>query len=175
MNLIYFFVGIGLSMDAFSLSLSLGTTNPTNKNILKTSITVGIFHFIMPLLGYFIGNTFKYNISGINILTFLLFLVLAIEMYKNKDEDTDKSLLNNITIILIALSVSIDSFTVGIALGLNNEFIYIASMIFSLTSSIFTYSGLILGKKLNQKYKKTSIYIGIILLLIVGFKYLINV
>ena len=174
MSLIYFFVGIGLSMDAFSLSLSLGTTYPSKRNIVKTSLIVGIFHFIMPLLGYFIGINFKYRISGINILTFLLFVVLSFELYKNRNEENN-SILNNLTILLIAFSVSIDSFTVGIVFGLNSEFIVISSIIFSLTSFIFTYLGLTLGKKLKDKYKKHSTYLGIILLLIVAFKYLIGV
>ena len=174
MTLIYFFTGIGLSMDAFSLSLSLGTTNPSKRNIIKTALIVGLFHFIMPLLGYFIGNSFKYKIPNINILTFILFIILSIEMYKTKDEEKS-SILNNITILLIAFSVSIDSFTVGIAFGLNNEYILISSIIFSIISSIFTYLGLTLGKRIKNKYKKLSTYLGIILLLIVAFKYLINV
>ena len=174
MSLIYFFTGIGLSMDAFSLSLSLGTTNPPKNIILKTTLIIGIFHFIMPILGYFIGYTFQYRIPNINILTFILFLILSIEMYKSKDEE-NKSILNNITIILIAFSVSIDSFTVGIAFGLNNELIILSSIIFSIISSIFTYCGLTLGKRLKYKYKKISTYLGIILLLIVAFKYLLNV
>ena len=128
----------------------------------------------MPLLGYFIGNSFKYKIPNINILTFILFIILSIEMYKTKDEEKS-SILNNITILLIAFSVSIDSFTVGIAFGLNNEYILISSIIFSIISSIFTYLGLTLGKRIKNKYKKLSTYLGIILLLIVAFKYLINV
>ena len=174
MSLIYFFTGIGLSMDAFSLSLSLGTTSPSKKLIIKTSLVVGLFHFFMPLLGYFIGHSFQYKIPNINIITFILFTVLSIELYKSKEED-NKTILNNLTILLIAFSVSIDSFTVGIAFGLNNEFITISSLIFSITSFIFTYLGLILGKKLKYKYKKKATYIGIILLLIVAFKYLLNV
>ena len=174
MSLIYFFTGIGLSMDAFSLSLSLGTTNPNKMIIIKTSIIVGLFHFIMPLLGYFIGNSFRFRISNINIITFILFIILSIEMYKSKDED-NTSILNNITILLIAFSVSIDAFTVGIAFGLNNELITISSLIFSIVSTFFTYLGLSLGKILKNKYKKLSTYLGIILLLIVAFKYLLNV
>lgn len=174
MSLIYFFTGIGLSMDAFSLSLSLGTTNPTKKTIIKTSIIVGIFHFIMPLLGYFIGYAFKYRITNINILTFVLFLILSIEMYKSKDEENN-NILNNLTILLIAFSVSIDAFTVGIAFGLNNEIILVSSTIFSITSALFTYFGLTLGKTLKSKYKKLSTYLGIILLLVVAIKYLLNV
>jgi putative Mn2+ efflux pump MntP len=161
-------------MDAFGLSLSLGTTNPTKRNIIKTSLIVGLFHFIMPILGYIIGNYFKYKILNINILTFILFIVLAIELYKSKDEKKN-NVLNNLTILLIAFSVSIDSFTVGIAFGLNNEYIIISSIIFSLISSFFTYLGLSLGKKLKTKYKNLSTYLGIILLIIVALKYLMNV
>ena len=174
MSLIYFFTGRGLSMDAFSLSLSLGTTNPRKKTIIKTSIIVGIFHFIMPILGYFLGYAFKYRIHNINILTFVLFLILSIEMYKSKDEENN-SILNNLTILLIAFSVSIDAFTVGIAFGLNNELVLISSTIFSIISLILTYLGLTLGKTLKTKYKKFSTYLGIILLLIVAIKYLLNV
>ncbi len=174
MSLIYFFTGIGLSMDAFSLSLSLGTTLPKKNIIIKTALIVGLFHFIMPILGYFIGYAFKYRIPNINILTFILFVILSIEMYKSKDEEKP-NILNNLTILLIAFSVSLDSFTVGIAFGLNNEFILISSTIFSIISALFTYIGLTLGKKLKSKYKTLSTYLGIILLLIVALKYLINV
>lgn len=173
MSLIYFFIGIGLSMDAFSLSLSLGTTNPSKRNIIITSITVGIFHFFMPIFGYTIGTIFN-KINYINLLTFVIFIILAYEIYRNRNEE-NKSILNIISIFLISISVSLDSLTVGIALGLNNELIYIASTIFSIVSFTFTYLGLILGKKLKEKYKNLSTYIGIILLLIVALKYLLNV
>lgn len=174
MSLIYFFIGIGLSMDTFSLSLSIGTTNPNNRSIVKTSITVGFFHFFMPIIGYIIGLYFNTKINNTNILTSIIFILLAIEIYRNRNEK-EKSILTIINILLIALSVSLDSFSVGIALGLNNELIYIASTIFSIISSIFTYLGLTLGKKLNSKYKNISTYIGIILLILVALKYLINV
>lgn len=174
MSLIYFFVGIGLSMDAFSLSLSIGTTSPKKNIIIKTALIVGIFHFFMPILGYSIGNVLKDKIIGINYLTFLIFIFLSIEMYRNRNEEKT-NILNIITILIIALSVSIDSFTVGIAFGLNNEYIIVSSIIFSIISSLFTYLGLVLGKKLKYKYKNKATYIGIILLLIVALKYLLNV
>ena len=173
MSLIYFFIGIGLSMDAFSVSLSLGTTNPRKRNVIITSITIGIFHFFMPIFGYTIGTIFN-KINHINILTSSIFIMLAYEIYRNRNEE-NKSILNIINIFLIAISVSFDSLTVGIALGLNNEIIYIASIIFSIVSFTFTYIGFILGEKLKENYKNKSTYIGIILLLVVALKYLLNV
>ena len=50
-----FLIGIALSMDTFSLSLSLGTLIDY-KSIFKLSFIVGIMHFIMPFLGSLIGN-----------------------------------------------------------------------------------------------------------------------
>jgi putative Mn2+ efflux pump MntP len=56
MNLfIILVIAISLSMDAFSLSLAYGTLDIDKKNIYTLSIIVGIYHFFMPLIGYFVG------------------------------------------------------------------------------------------------------------------------
>ena len=72
---------IGLSMDAFSLALIYGTLNMRSKINNIMSITVGIFHFFMPILGYTIGQIIL-NIIRINpnILVGIIFIILAIEM-----------------------------------------------------------------------------------------------
>ena len=171
MILIYFLIAISLSIDAFSLSLSLGTTSPKKDIVLKMSIIVGLFHFIMPILGSLIGNLFIIDYS--NIIIFIIFIILIIEMLFNNN-DSDIKVLNIINIIIIAFIVSIDSFTVGIAIGLNKELILIPSLIFSLISTISTYIGLTTGKYLNNKYQDKSKYIGIIILLIVALKYLFS-
>ena len=54
--LIYFFIGISLSIDAFSIAISLSTTNIDNKDLIKLPLMVGLFHFCMPLLGIKLGN-----------------------------------------------------------------------------------------------------------------------
>ena len=49
-------IGLSLSMDAFSLSLLYGSKSIDNKKVITLAVTVGVFHFIMPLLGHFLGN-----------------------------------------------------------------------------------------------------------------------
>ena len=49
-------IAIALSMDTFSLSLSLGTYNISYKKIFQISFTVGLMHFLMPLFGDFLGE-----------------------------------------------------------------------------------------------------------------------
>ena len=57
MNLfLLFIIAISLSMDAFSLSLAYGTLDINKKEIITLSIIVGIYHFFMPLIGFFLGS-----------------------------------------------------------------------------------------------------------------------
>lgn len=92
-TLIYFFMGLSLSMDTFSLSLSIGTTLPSTKQIINTSLIVGLFHFIMPFLGSMIGNIFSNALFvKTNYITFAIFSVLALQMYLNKNKEEKRYL-----------------------------------------------------------------------------------
>lgn len=172
----YFFItfltAIALSLDAFSLSIIYGTIIDNKKIIIKTSIIVGIFHFFMPLLGYLITNLLILNIvSNINFLSFIIFLILGIEMILNKNEETNLINLSNILNILIfALTVSIDSFSIGIAIS--KDSILIPIITFSIVSLIFTYIGLILGNKLKNIFGSITTKIGGLILIILSFYYL---
>lgn len=161
-------------MDAFSLSIVYGTALLSNKLKNFLSITVGIFHFLMPLLGSILGLFIVHHIiSNPDILVGIIFTVLAIEMLLNiKELDEEKKGFKNLAgAILFGFSVSIDSFSVGIALGTHNENIILAGIIFATTSFIFTFLGLNIGKFLTLKFGKIANIIGSILLLILALTY----
>lgn len=171
--LIYFFIAIGLSMDAFSLALAYGTNNLPYRKINSLSISVGIFHFLMPILGAIIGNTLLGNfISNANTIVAFVLLLLALEMFLSRNEEKKGTISNIISVLLFSFTVSIDSLSVGIALGLTKSSIFPPATIFSIISTIFTYIGLILGEKLYTKYDKKAIYLGIIILLGTALSYL---
>ena len=65
-------IAISLSMDAFSLALAYGTLNLNKKDIYKLSLTVGVYHFIMPLLGLFLGSIILKYINNPNIIVFII-------------------------------------------------------------------------------------------------------
>ena len=74
----YFFIAIGLSMDAFSLALAYGTLENNIKKEILLSITVGIFHFFMPLIGPIIGQQFLLQyINKANYLVGIIFILLS--------------------------------------------------------------------------------------------------
>lgn len=175
--LLYFFMAIGLSMDAFSLAIVYGTNNIERKKAFILSLLVGIFHFFMPNIGNLLGQNFlKGFILYGNIITGVVFLVLAIQMVASLKEENEVNELNKyIELFLFALAVSIDSFIVGIALSLENQNIIIGGIIFSLTSFFFTMMGLILGKFLSEKTGKISKIIGIIILFFLAIQYLFHI
>ena len=166
-------IGISLSMDTFSLSLTLGTVSE-NKLIKILPLFVGIFHFFMPILGNIIGVTLinLLNLASNIILgTVLIVLGINLAIHYFKDETAEINL-NIIGIIIFALSVSIDSFSVGLGINDITNNYYIASIIFALCSAAFTYLGIIIGKYSSKLIGKYAIILGIFLLLILGIFHL---
>lgn len=172
--LIYFFMGIGLSMDTFSVSLSLGTLSLSQKEKNVLSITVGIFHFIMPLLGNVIGNQiyqpfFPYT----KYLAAFLFFFLSCEMMFSKKKTENYFSSSLLTFLGIAFTVSMDSFTVGVLLGMEKSSMIIPCILFSTLSFLFTEFGLWMGKELKKHYESKAEKLGSILLFLIGLKYLL--
>ncbi len=168
-------IAVSLSMDAFSLSLAYGTLGITKKEISKLSFIVGLYHFFMPLFGYYLGRILL-NIIPINP-DFIVFIVLSfvgIEMIVESIKDENIAKKNNfIDLLLFGLAVSMDSFSIGIGLNAISHKKILCALTFSLTSSLFTYLGLNLGKKINQLIGKISTTIGGIVLIIIGIIYLL--
>ncbi len=167
-------IAISLSMDAFSLALIYGTQGINKKHKFLLSIIVGIYHFIMPIIGLIIGIYIERKITITpNIIVGIILSLIAIEMIISSIKAKKEKLLLTIPGYLIfGLSVSIDSLTTGIGLPAITNNYFIPPIIFSLTSLIFTYIGLKLGNKLNQKYGKISTILGGITLLIIGIIYI---
>ncbi len=168
-------IALGLSMDAFSLALIYGTLDMPKKINNIMSIMVGIFHFFMPIIGYTLGMTILKLVPIVsNLLVGVIFISLAIEMLISlKKDEKVKVLTSIISVCLFALTVSIDSFSVGIAFSALENNIYLCSLIFAIISSIFTYLGVSLGKRLVNRFGDLATTIGSIILLILGISYLI--
>ena len=139
-------IGVSLSMDTFSLSLSMGSLIRNNKYLKFFPFIVGIFHFFMPIIG---------NKIGISIMNY----------FKKEEININLSF---ISILFLAFSVSIDSFTVGLGISdITNKFM-LSSFIFSVCSFSFTSLGLIIGKYSSKLIGNYASIIGILLLILLG-------
>ena len=171
--ILIFIIAISLSMDAFSLSLAYGTNNLTKKEVITLSSIVGIFHFVMPILGIVFGNFMIELLNvGKDLVIFIIFGFIGINMIIDSVHQKSKIDIMRIKeMLLFGFAVSIDSFSVGISIEYSN--LILSSLIFSIVSFSFTYIGLILGKKLNLLVGRLSTIIGGGVLIVLGISYLI--
>jgi len=167
-------IGVSLSMDTFSISLSIGTFNITRKKVAFLCTLVGVMHFIMPLIGTYLGTkiTMFLNIN-VNFLLGIILLFIAVEMIIdliNKEEKYFNLSLFNM--FLVSISVSLDSFSTGLGLSAITDDIILSGVIFSFCASCFTFLGLLIGKYSNNKLGIYSNIVGIIILLILGITHI---
>ena len=168
---IVFLVAISLSMDTFSLSLAYGTVGLSKSKIFLLSGVVGLFHFIMPLLGNIIGINLIENLPiDSNLIVGIIFILIAFEMFKQ--ENSVLALDKMFGFIVFGFTVSIDSFTVGIGLSKITSNLIASYFIFSITSFIFTFVGLCFGKLLNSKFGKHATMFGSIILFVLALFYI---
>lgn len=169
-------VAIGLSMDAFSLSILYGTLGLTKKRALALSSIVGLFHFFMPLLGTCIGVAIMHFIPvDQDLIVGIIFMIIAIQMIMSTTKDEEIMNIVGIgSLLLFGFTVSIDSFSVGIGLSAISDNYLLAVSIFSMVSALFTFLGLLIGYKLNKAFGTISTWIGSIILIILSIVYIFS-
>ncbi len=167
-------IAIALSMDTFSLSLGLGTSFINKNKFFLFPLIVGLMHFLMPILGFLIGQKLVliFTLKS-NFLLGIILIYLAILMFIDiiKPNKIVKEL-NILSMFVLAISVSLDSFSTGIGIIAITNNLILATIIFSLTSFFFTYLGLLIGKYANKLLGIYASLLGSILLLIIGLFHL---
>lgn len=160
-------IGISLSMDAFSLALVYGIVGLSDNKKIMLSIIVGLYHFIMPLIGVTLGMVID-NIINLHIVASIILIYIGIDLIISNFKEEGTISISKFGMLMFGLSVSIDSLTVGVGLmGITNHFI-LAPIIFSICSLLFTYLGLILGNIIGNKIGTYSKITGGIVLIIIA-------
>lgn len=170
-------IGIALGMDAFSLGIGIGMQKLSWAQISKISITIGIFHILMPLIGMVFGHflsTFIGDIAtwvGGIILVMLGANMLWSSFLSNKAHVLDQTV--GIGLFLLAFSVSIDALSVGLSLGLfSADFLFVV-LLFGIIGGAMTALGLTLGDKIGDWLGDYGEALGGIILLVFGIKFLV--
>lgn len=156
-------IAISLSMDAFSLAISLSTLKLKNIKVYRYAFMVGLFHFIMPIGGNLLRKIIdKIVIVPSKTLFIIIIIFIIIGILLDKENNISKKILNP---ILFAFIVSIDSFSVGVSLS--KSILIISCSIFSVTSSLFTLIGFKIGNIIYNNSTKYTKFISISILIIV--------
>ena len=184
MNLIsIFLIGLGLAMDAFAVSLTVGMNTSKKekwKMALKASVFFGGFQGIMPLIGWAIGISFAEYIEKIDHwVAFVLLAVIGGKMIfeaikeEEKSEKEEKSYSNK-RFLILAIATSIDALAVGITFAFLNVNIISSISIIAIITFIICMIGVYLGKVLGKIFGSKAEIVGGAILIIIGIKILID-
>ena len=176
-------IAIGLSMDAFAVSVCKGLATPElkPKHYLITGLWFGGFQALMPTMGYFLGSTFEKYITQIDHwVAFILLAVIGINMIKeafSDDTETADSSFAAKTMFIMAVATSIDALAVGITFAFMLEsYMYLLFAVSSIGLITFLLSmlGIKIGNIFGTRYKSKAELAGGIILILIGLKILLE-
>jgi manganese efflux pump family protein len=148
----FLFMAFALGMDAFSVSLGIGMQKLRLKRIALVGLAIGIFHIIMPFIGIILGKFISGAIGNFAVIAGgVLLLGIGIQMIANAFIHDSKQILDpkGFGLLAIAFTVSLDSFSVGLGLGMYGAKTAIVIITFGVVSMLLTWIGLLLGKKVH--------------------------
>lgn len=176
-----FLLGVGLSMDAFAVSVCKGLA--MKKATLKAELTCGVwfggFQALMPLIGFFLGTLFADAISSIDHwVAFGLLVLIGGNMLKEAlggEEETADGDMSVKTMFLMAVATSIDALAVGISLAMAGDVnIWVAVTLIGLTTFVLSAIGVAVGNLFGSRYEKKAEIAGGIILILLGIKILLE-
>lgn len=146
------FMAIALSMDAFSISLGMGMQAFRLKRIAVIGIVFGLFHIMMPFLGIMLGKVIFSQLGHFAILASGLLLIgIGLQMILSAFNYYFIKVMQpvGIGLFILAFTVSLDSFTVGLSLGMSGVKTTIVLFVFGFFSTCLTWLGMMLGRKVR--------------------------
>ena len=175
-------LAVGLSMDAFAVSVTNGMTKK-NVNIKWTfaiAACFGIFQGLMPAIGYFLGSTFTQYVTRFDhyialvLLGFIGGKMLLDGLKKDDSCEFDGTGLTVGALLLQGVATSIDALAIGITFAFLRVDIYYSIATIGLTTFIFSAVGVIIGNKFGSKYKNKAEIAGGVILILIGLKILLE-
>mgnify|MGYP004623199563 FL=1 len=177
-------IGVGLSMDAFAVSVCKGLAmrKVNNKQAFIIGLFFGGFQALMPFIGWALGTQFESYITSIDhwIAFILLALIggkMVIEATKTEEEQEIKQMdppLDMKEMLLLAIATSIDALAVGITFAFLQYPIVEAMLIIGMTTFVLSIIGVYVGNAFGSRYQKRAEMAGGIILILIGLKILLE-
>lgn len=178
-------LGVGLAMDAFSVSMANGLNEPKMKKGRMCGIA-GVFagfQFAMPMIGWICVHTIiqYFTVFGAFIPWIALILLTYIggkmlyEGIRNKDSDEEKSSLGIGALLIQGIATSIDALSVGFTIAEYGWFMaFVAALIIAVVTFVICMVGLVIGKKFGTKLSNKAQILGGVILIVIGIEIFIT-
>ena len=175
-----FILAVGLSMDAFAVSvckgLSLGKIKI--KHMCIAGLWFGGFQALMPLIGYLLGSNFSELVAKYDHwIAFVLLALIGGNMIKEalgKEEDNMDNSMGFKAMLLLAIATSIDALAVGATFAFLDVSIVPAISFIGVVTFVLSAIGVKAGSLFGYKYKSKAELCGGIILILLGIKILLE-
>lgn len=175
-----FITAVGLSMDAFAVSICKGLA--MKKLSLKKACIVGLwfggFQALMPLTGYLLGSRFEQYVTSIDHwIAFALLTLIGLSMIRealSKEKDTANDSLDIKTMFLLAIATSIDALAVGVTYAFLKVDIVPAVCFIGIITFLLSAVGVKVGNVFGTRYKAKAEIFGGIILIAMGIRILVE-
>ncbi|TVX97128.1 manganese efflux pump MntP family protein [Cohnella terricola] len=170
-------MAVALGMDAFSLGIGIGLKGIRLLDILKLSALISIFHVLMPLGGMYTGQYVSTLLGGIaTTAAGALLLLLGGHMVYSAIRGEAVESINHRTIwgmLVFSFSVSIDSFSVGVSLGMFSSSVLMTVLVFGMLGGLMSVLGLMIGRSASRSLGGYGEALGGVILFAFGLLFLI--
>lgn len=173
-------IAIGLAMDAFAVSVCKGLAmrTPSLKQMLIVGLWFGAFQAIMPIIGYYLGESFHQYISQFDyIVAFILLLLIGLNMIReafSKGEDDQSDDIGVKIMFLLAIATSIDALAVGISFSMDGVDVLMPAAVIGVVTLMISAAGVKLGSVVGDRYSSKAEILGGIILILLGVKILLE-
>ena len=174
-----FILAVGLSMDAFAVSickgLSVGRVRPVH--MLTAGLWFGGFQALMPFLGWLLGSQFEALITNIDHwIAFVLLVFIGGNMVKESrsEEEHQDGSFSPAAMLPLALATSIDALAVGISFAAVSANIWLSAGLIGVITFSLSYLGVFFGKRLGCAFQKKAVVTGGVVLILIGAKILLE-
>ena len=177
-----FFIGIGLSMDAFAVSICKGLKMKVIdlKQGFVIALFFGVFQAIMPLVGYGLSVNFVDYINQYSHwVAFVLLLIIGGNMIREavgdeEEECCSEKIVDLKELFMLAIATSIDALAVGVTFGTMGDkmraSIGVSVVLIGVTTFVISLGGVVIGNAFGAKYKSKAEVVGGVILILIGIK-----
>lgn len=178
-------VGVGLSMDAFAVSVCKGlSAHKVNwAQAFITALSFGIFQAGMPIIGWLLGSSVIALIEPIDHwVAFVLLAIVGGKMIYDAIHDDGESCEVDspnpkrffAELLVLSIATSIDALVVGISFAMADISIWVAVAVIGMTTFVLSLIGFIVGNKFGSKFQKPATLAGGIALILLGVKIILE-
>jgi len=173
------FIAVSLAMDAFAVSLGVGTSgkSPSRRSKFRLAFHFGVFQSLMTVLGWYVGSTIAGLIENFDHwIALILLSYVGIKMIRSGlhqdlesfegDPSRGKSL------VILSVATSIDALAVGLSMAMLDLPVFFPALLIGIVTLVLSAIGITAGTRLGEKFGKRMEIVGGVILIAIGLRIL---